>query len=392
LADNPSGAIGEDKHSQAQTTSATAAAPSAGQVAGNEAKNQPADVITDKQPTHDVVEATQATDKAAPDASGDKSTSVSNEVDTAPTPEPTPAKAATPSKAVPELELGEDPASRPPSTDSSIPPPLPEKDTAVINKPTPVSDETSASPSQSTEPAPTKVEDKAEEPEAPETENADSSKHDAVEEGLKPQSGVDGNIGAVGEGSATQDGDGKVDGTAKLTVRTARVRELSSASIMSASSSTPGTPDEEVVSSAVDEKESGVPGQAGTSNKNKTKKEKEKEREKERKKRQQQRKKKGEKNSPHTPSGETVHNADDSTIQDRNPPVVASTPPVHIPSGDGDVELVERVAGSEEDAPVMVNKVHSSGEDSGVKVEMPQDAAEKTANGDSGTDDEWANW
>jgi hypothetical protein len=104
-------------------------------------------VITDKQPTHDVVEATQATDKAAPDASGDKSTSVSNEVDTAPTPEPTPAKAATPSKAVPELELGEDPASRPPSTDSSIPPPLPEKDTAVINKPTPVSDETSASPS-----------------------------------------------------------------------------------------------------------------------------------------------------------------------------------------------------------------------------------------------------
>jgi hypothetical protein len=392
LADNPSGAIGEDKHSQAQTASATASAPSAGQVTGNEtknqpeARNQPADVITNKQPTHDAVEANQATNKAAPDPSGDKSTSVSNEVDTASTQETTPAKA------VPEPELGEDPAPRPPSTDA--PPPLPEKDTAVTDKPTPTSEETSSSPSQTTQP---EVEDanKTEEPsaqptepEAPATENADSSKLDgAEEEGPNPQSGVDGDNRAVDEGSATQDGDGKADGPTKLTLLTERVRELSTASIMTASSSTPGTPAEEVASSAVDEEESGAPEQAGTSNKTKTKKE----REREKKKNKKKDKKKGEKNSPHPPSGETMHNADNSTIQDRNPPVVATTPPVDIPSGEGEGELVEKAASSEEDAPVMVDKVDSSGEDSAVKVERPQNEAGKTADGDSGTD-EWLDW
>jgi translation initiation factor IF-2 len=351
-------------------------------------------VITNSQPTHDVVEANQATDKAAPDASGDKSTSVSNEVDTASTQE------ATPAKALPEPELGQDPATRPPSTYSSAPPPLPEKDTAVTNKPTLTSEETSASPSQATEPAPTKVEDKAEEPsaqptesEAPATENADSSKLDtAEEEGPNPQSGVDGDNRAVDEGSATQDGDGKADGATKLTLLTDRVRELSTASIMSASSSTPGTPAEEVASSAVDEEESGAPEQGGTLSKKKTKKEKEKEKkEKEREKKKNKKKNKGEKNSPHPPSGETVHNADNSSIQDRNPPVVANPPSVDIPSGEGEGELVEKVASSEEDAPVMVDKVDSSGEDSAVKVERPQGEAGKTADGDSGTD-EWMDW
>jgi hypothetical protein len=367
-----------------------------GQVAGNEAKIQPADVITNKQPTHDADEATRATDKAAPDASGDKSTSVSNEVDTAPTQEITSAKAATPSKALPELELSEDPAPRPPSTDSSLPPPLPEKDSPVINKPYPTSEETSASPSQTAEPTPTKVEDanKTEEPlaqptepEAPATENPDSSKLDADLGRPKPQSGVDGDNRAIDEGSATQDGDGKADGPAKLTLRMDRVRELSTASIMSASSSTPGTPDEEVASSAVEE-ESGALGQPGTLTKSKRKRQRERERKKN--------KNKGEKNSPHPPSGETVHNADDSTIQDRKPPVVATTPPVEIPSGDGDGdgELVEKVASSEEDAPVIVNKADSSGEDSAVKVEIPpsQAEAEKTADGDSGSDDWFESW
>jgi hypothetical protein len=289
---------------------------------------------------------------------------------------------------VPELELGEDSASRPPSTDTSVPPPLPEKDTVVINKSTPTSDETSASPSQPAEPAPTKVEDanKTEEPsaqptepEAPATENADSSKQDADEEAPKPQSGVDGETRAVDEGSATQDVDAKADGTTKLTpLRIDRVRELSSASIMSASSSISGTPTEEAVSSAVDEEETGAPGQASTSTKSKKSKKKNK-----------KNKNKGEKNSPHPTSGETVHNADDSTIQDRNPPVVATTPPVDIPGGDG--ELVEKVASSEEDAPVIVDKGDSSGEDSAVKVEMPQPEAEKTTDGDSGSD-EWLDW
>jgi hypothetical protein len=53
-----SGAIGEEKHSQAQIASATAVAPSARQVTDDEAKNQPADVITNERPTHDAVEAT----------------------------------------------------------------------------------------------------------------------------------------------------------------------------------------------------------------------------------------------------------------------------------------------------------------------------------------------
>ena len=372
------------------------AAPSAGQVAGDEAKNQLADVITNKQPTHDADEATQANDKAAPDASGDKSTSVSDEVDTAETQETTSADADTPSKALPELELGEDPTPRPPSTDSSVPPPLPEKDTTVTNKHTPTSEETFASPSQTAEPAPTNVEDKTEEPsaqptepEAPETETADSSKQDADEEGPKPQSGVDGDNRAVEEGSTTH-GDGKANDTSKLTLRTDRVRELSTASIMSASSSTPGTPAEEVASSAVEE--SGAPGQAGTMSKSKRKREKEKEKKREKEEKAKERKKdkdkdKGEKNSPHPQSRKTVHNADDSTIQDRNLPVVAATPPVDIPTGDSDGELVEKVASSEEDAPVMVNKVDGSGEDSTVKVEMPQDEAEKTADGDT---DAWS--
>ena len=358
----------------------TVAAPSAGQVAGNEVKNLPADVTTNKQPTHDTVEATQIIDNAVPDASGDKSTSVSNTVDIAPTQETTPAKA------VPDPELGEGPAApSPPSTDASAPPPLPEKDAAVTNGPTtPTPDETSASPSQTAEPAPTEVEDvnKTEEPPAqptePGTENADSSQVDAVEDGPKPQSGGDGDDRAVGEGSAKQNDDGKANGGTKLTLHTDRVREMSTASIMTASSSTPGTPAEELASSAVDEEESGTPTLTKSQKK---------------KLRRKLNKNKGEKNSPHTPSAETVRNTDNSTIQDRKFPIVATTAPVDIPGGEGDGELVEKEASGEEDAPVIVEKGDIGEEDSAVKVKKPPAEAGKTADGsgDSSTD-EWLDW
>ena len=355
------------------------AAPSSAQVAGNEVKNLPADVTTNRQPTHDTVEATQATDKVVPDASGDKSTSVSNEVDTAPTQE------TTPTKAVPESEHAEDPAPHPPSRNASAPPPVPEKETAVPNKPPLTADETSASPSQAAEPAPTKVEgdaNKTEEPsvqpteQAPATENADSLKLEVVEEGPKPQSGVEGDNSAVDEGSATQDGDGKPNGGTKLTLHTDRVREMSTASIMTASSSTPGTPAEEVASSAVDE-ESGAPGRAGPLSRSQKKKLKKK-------------LKKGEKNSPHTPSAETLRNMDNSTIQNHKPPVVATPAPADIPGGEGDGELVEKDPCGEEDSPVIVDRVDNEGKDPAVKVEPPLGETGKAvdASGDSSTD-EW---
>ena len=363
MANDILGAIREDRHSQDQTPSPTAGAPSAGQLIGKEAKNQP---------THDV-EATQATDKAVPDASGDKSTPV---VDTAPREETTPAKT------LPEPELGKDPAPSPP-TNASPPPPVPEKDTTDTNKPTPTPEETPASPPQTAEPAPTKVEDankmeepsaQPAEPEAPATENADNSKLDTVEEGPKPQSGVEGDDLAADEGSATQEGDGMADGPIKLTLQTDRVRELSTASMMSSSSSTPGTPNEEVASSAIEEEGGG--GQVGTLTKNQKKRNRKKN------------KNKGEKNSPRPPSGETVSNADNSAVQDRNPPLVATPAPVDIPSGEGEGELVEKVASSEEDTPVMVDKVDGVGEDPAVIVERP---VGKSVDGDSGSD-EWLDW
>ena len=349
------------------------ATPSAGQVA---AKDQPADLIANKQPTHDAVEATQATGKTAPDASGDKSTSVPNGVDTTLTQETTPVNA------VPEPERGEDPS--PPPRDSSTPPPVPDKEPAVTNKFTPTSEETAASPPQTTELAPTIVDDTKEtkessaqptEPEAPAKENADSSKLEAVEEGPKPQFGVDSDNRVVDEGSATQDGDVKGDGPTKLTLQMDRVRELSTASMMS-SSSTPGTPAEEVASSAIEEEEGGETGEVGASNKKKKNKNKKKN------------KKKGEKNGSRPPSWETVSNADNSVVQDRNPPVVATTAPVEIFNGEGEGELVENMASNEEDAPIMVDKADGGREDPAAMVERP---VGKLVDDDSGSD-EWLDW
>jgi hypothetical protein len=435
FADSRLGAIREEQRSLTQTASTTAAAPPAGQVVGIEAKNQPADSTTNKHPTNEAVEATQAIDSAAPDASGDKSTSISNEVDIAPTHDTTPAKAVpkpalgkdpaslplppdtdapdtalthdiTPAKAVPKPELDKDPASLPLPPDADAPPPVPEKNATVTNKPTSTS-ETSTSPSQML--PPTKAEDTNETDEppapptkpeapAPATENVDSKKADAVEEGPKPQSGADstepdaveegpkpqpgadGDGGTVDERSTAQDGDGKADGVTKPTLRLDRVRELSTASVMSASS-TPGTPADEIVSSAVDEEEGGAPEQAGTSSKSKKKK-----------RRGKNKNNRGEKNSPRPPSGKTASNADDLIVQDTKPPVVATTTLVDIPGGEGEGELVEKVPSGEEDAPVMVDKADSSGEDSAVivHVEKPQARAEAEKTAEDTGSDEWA--
>jgi hypothetical protein len=155
---------------------------------------------------------------------------------------------------------------------------------------------------------------------------------------------------------------------------------------MSATSSAPGTPTEDVASSAVEEDEDGAPGQGGTLTKSQKKRLKKKNNNKNNK------NNKGEKNSPHPPSAETVRNTDDSTIQDRNPPAVATTAPVDVPIVGGEAELVDKDGSAEEDSPVIVDKVDDVGE-SAVKVKTPRGDVGKAADasGDSSTD-EWLDW
>ena len=141
-----------------------------------------------------------------------------------------------------------------------------------------------------------------------------------------------------------QDGDGKADGVTKLTLRVDCVR--GSTVPIRAAPSTPGTPAEEVAPSAVDE-EGGAPEQASTSDKKRRRMERNKR--KSEKKKLNKLKSKGEKNEPRPPSGETVSNADNSTVQGHNPPVVTTTTPVDFPSGEGGGDLVEKVEGGEED-------------------------------------------
>ena len=395
LADSLSGA---GRHSQAQTTPVIAAPP-AGQVA---AKDQPADVIIKKPSTSDAVETTQAIDGADHNSSGDKSSSNSSEVDKAPTDQTTPAKP------VAEPKLGEDHAPLPPPpTDTPSPPPLPEKDDTVINKPTLTSEEASVSPAQPAESEPSKGEDDADKsgeppappskPEAPAAAAAaakgDSSEPDAPKEESAPQSGANGESHAIDEGSAAR----KPEGATKPVLRLDRIRELSTATSMSSTSSAPGTPAEETVSSAVEgEEEGGGPESASTPNKAK------------RKARKKANKKKGEKNSPHPPSKETVNVVDNPAVQDRKP---IATAPVDIPKGEGEGELVEKVdsgedsavivdkvdSGEEEPAvivekppAVIVDKVDSGEEEPAVIVEKPPGDAGKTAD-DTGSD-EWPDW
>jgi len=145
-----------------------AAAPPAGQVVGNEAKNEPAAQDANNRHMRLLKRPRPLTGQLL--MPGDKSSSISNERDAAPTHETT-----TPAKVVLESGLDKDPASDPPPTDVSAPSPVPEKDRTTTNQLTPASEETvtSASPSQTTEPAPTKAEDANE---APTSESADSSK------------------------------------------------------------------------------------------------------------------------------------------------------------------------------------------------------------------------
>ena len=408
MADRPSGAIGEGIHSQAQTAPVVAVASSTGQVSSNEAKDQPADVTAKKQTTSDGVQTTQAINAATPNASGDKSTSVSSEVETPSTHETAPAKT------VAEPELGENsaPPPLPKDTSDSAPPP-PEKDTTVTNKPaTTTSEETSVSPSQTADPALSKAEDadKADNPLPPPTKpeaapaNVEGAEPDAVEESSKPQSSDNGDNRAVDEGSsAAQDDNGKPGGGNRPTLRIDRIRELSTASLMSATPSTPGTPADETASSALEQdEEGGTPQSANPSGKAKKKK--------------KPKKKKGEKNSPRLPS-ETVNTVDNSTVQDLKPvptaPVLLGKEgeggPVEkadkVDSAEGDGELVEKMGNSGEGGggPVekadkmdaegdgeLVEKAESSGEDSAVVVEKPQAEAETTADDAASGSDEWA--
>ena len=362
-----------DKQGQAQPAPVIASAPPA---AGDEAKNQPADVIAKKQPTSDAVEATQAIDGATPNPSGDKSTSNSSEVDTAQSHQTVPAKA------VAQPELGKDPVPLPVPTDSPPPPPLPEKDTTIANKSTPASEESLVS-SQTAKPTPPKDEDAAKtsespaaapKPEAAAAAEVSSSEPDAVKEKSLPQSSANGDGHTVDKGSAnTQEDSGKPGGVAKLTVRTDRVRELSTASSMSGTSSTLGTPADELASSAVDGKDSGTPDSATTLSKNQ-------------KKRLKKKLKQGEKNSPHLPSKETANVVDNSTVQERKP---VATAPVDIPKGEGEGELVERVE-SGKDSAMIVDKVESGEEDPAVIVTMEKPQAEPVKKADDSGSDEWS--
>ncbi len=196
-----------------------AAAPPAGQVVGNEAKNEPAAQDANNRHMRLLKRPRPLTGQLL--MPGDKSSSISNERDAAPTHETT-----TPAKAVLESGLDKDPASDPPPTDVSAPPLVPEKDSVTTNQPTPASEETSASPSQTAEPlaAPTKAEDVNE---VPTSENADSSKpsrkalnHNPVLKAIAVQATVD------KRPAATQDGDGKADDVTNLTLRMDRVRGL----------------------------------------------------------------------------------------------------------------------------------------------------------------------
>ncbi len=126
----------------------------------------------------------------------------------------------------PVLESGhdKDPASDPPPTDVTAPPPVPEKDSITTNLPAPASEETSASPSQTAELAPTKAEDANE---ALTTENADSSKpsrkslnHNLVLIAIAVPAAVD------KRPAVTQDGDRKADDVTNLTLRMGHVRGL----------------------------------------------------------------------------------------------------------------------------------------------------------------------
>jgi hypothetical protein len=141
-----------------------------------------------------------------------------------------------------------------------------------------------------------------------------------------------------------------------------RVRQLSTATVMSASSGGGETPADEAGSSALEvDEEGGGTGEPGTPGKTSKKKKKTK-------------KKKGEKNSPRPASGAAVNDVDNPIEQEPKP---VTSDPVHVPDGEGDGVLVE--------------KADSSGEDSAVFVDAPQaeSEVEKAADATTSGSDEW---
>ncbi len=373
MADGFSGAVGKGKGNQDQTAPGTPAASSAGQVGDNETKAQPAEAITNKQRTPDAAETSQASDGTAqspvPDALGEKSTSsalISSEVEITQAHETTPSIAVA---AEPEPHNNSE-APLPSPADSA--PPVPEKDTAVAKKPSPTSEETSISRSQSADPATSKAVDADKSGEtlerSSETEAAATAKGDNLEPGAAgddpiPPPGADDNH-TVGEGSAaTQSRDAKPDGPAKLRVQTDRIRQLSTGSTMM--SSVLETPADSAVSSAAEPDEEGGPGSlAVTPGKSKKKKKKPK------------KKPAAEKNSPHPPpSGAAANDADNSTEQDPVPSKPVPSAPVDAPEDDG----------------VLVERVDSSGDDSGVIVKAPEAQPEQVGDTASGEDWEFDN-
>jgi hypothetical protein len=335
-------------------------------VSDDGAKAQSTEVATtDKQSNPNGTETTQAnsgpTQSAAPDALGEKSSTsapISNEVDnTQQAHETTPAKAVDESKDHEDLEV-------PPPTGSPAPPPVPEKDGDIQESST-ISEEPATSLPQTTETAASKAVDADEtsenlapssEAEADTTAKVDSLDPEAVSKDPVPQPDAD-DSHASGEGSGATQGEGtKSDEPVKPTpLRMDRLREPSTASMMSSSSVE--TPASEVPPSAVDAEEEG-----GAASKSKKKK--------------RQKKKKGEKNSPRAPSGAAVNDLDDTVKQESRPVTPA---PVDVRPG--------------EDEGVLVQREDSSGEDSAVMVEKPTAKADTGADaenaGDTAGSEEW---
>jgi len=337
-------------------------------------------VSTDDQPTPDPVERNQDNDNAAQTAAPDPVAEAEKPTNTAPTSgaaDATQAHETALTDAVAKHEPSEDPAATVPlPTNAPAPPPVPEKDVAAAK---PASDpEATATSGSLLQTAPAEVSKAAEASEAGEelltrtevdaaaTAKVDGLQQDGAVEDPTPQPSANGDDHAITEESTTAQGQGddvKKDGPVRPTLRLDHVREISTASTMSAG--TPDTPADE--SSAVDQDEDpGVPkSSAGPVGKNAKKN------------RKRNNKKKGEKNSPHPPSGATVNNV---PAQDPKP---VSPPAVLVPKGEP--ERVEKADNSGDDSAVIVEKPgaakgeargDSSGEDSAVIVERPQAAAE----------------
>ena len=332
-----------------------------------------------------MAEPTQTGDSAAqqptvPDASVEQSTSsgpISSEADSTQAPESTPPNAAADPDARNAPEVPLIPLVDPPP----VSPPVPAKDAAVVNMPDPASQETSTSSLQTTYPVASEAvnPDNAGETGVPSSSvdaaaatNGDNPDPETVAEDPTAQSSAD-NGHATGEGkSAPQGEDAKSGGPPKLTLPMDRVRQLSTATDMSSSSVE--SPADETGSPALEVEEEGGAGEPGTPDKPKKKK-------------KSRNRKKGEKNSPHPASGATGNDVDNPIEQDTKPvipPVIPDPDPVDVPGGEGDG--------------VLVDKADSSGEDSAVFVDAPQDApqaeteVEKAADATASGSDEWNDW